>query len=77
MELVYSDAAELTLLTGVRHEVDHIYPIKGRKSCGLHVPSNLQVITWKENNHASARGNRPNERAPGASTATATACGAS
>jgi|HubBroStandDraft_6_1064221.scaffolds.fasta_scaffold09662_5 5-methylcytosine-specific restriction endonuclease McrA len=55
MELVYRDAAELTLLTGVRHEVDHIHPIKGRKSCGLHVPWNLQVLTWRENNRKRNR----------------------
>ena len=55
MELVYRDADELTALTGVRHEVDHIWPIKGRKSCGLHVPWNLQVITWKENNRKRNR----------------------
>ena len=42
-------------LTGVRHEVDHVWPIKGRKSCGLHVPWNLQVITWKENSRKRAR----------------------
>ena len=55
MELVYRDAAELTLLTGVRHEVDHVQPIKGRKSCGLHVPWNLQVLTWRENNRKRNR----------------------
>lgn len=55
MELIYRDAAELTLLTGVRHEVDHIQPIKGRKSCGLHVPWNLQVLTWRENNRKRNR----------------------
>lgn len=55
MELIYKDAAELTLLTGVRHEVDHINPIKGRKSCGLHVPWNLQVLTWRENSRKRNR----------------------
>jgi hypothetical protein len=55
IEQYYALARMRTAETGVRHAVDHIVPINGRKVSGLHVETNLQVISHSEN---SRKGNR-------------------
>lgn len=46
---LYLKAIELTKLTGVRYVVDHDYPLHGVTICGLHVLSNLKIMTQEEN----------------------------
>lgn len=46
---MYFEARRLTASTGIKHEVDHIVPSNHPLVCGLHVETNLQVITEFEN----------------------------
>lgn len=47
---LYLIAEELTNLTGVQYEVDHIIPLSHPLVCGLHCEANLQVLPRSVNN---------------------------
>ncbi|MFA6204235.1 MAG: hypothetical protein WC710_13745 [Gallionella sp.] len=55
---VYREAAKLTKLTGIRHDVDHVIPVRGRDVCGLHVGNNLQILTKEANQRKSNKHDR-------------------
>lgn len=46
---VYREARRLTKETGVKHHVDHYYPLKGEIVSGLHVHFNLRPIPAPDN----------------------------
>jgi hypothetical protein len=49
MKEIYDRARLLSEETGVKHEVDHIIPLKNELVCGLHVETNLRIVTKEEN----------------------------
>jgi len=55
IEQFYVHARYLTELTGVPHQVDHIYPLQGTTVSGFHCWQNLQILTAAEN---QSKGNR-------------------
>ena len=52
---MHTQAARLTVETGIIHHVDHVIPLQGKLVSGLHVHQNMQVLTGPVN---SAKGNR-------------------
>jgi 5-methylcytosine-specific restriction endonuclease McrA len=55
IKAIYKQCAERTKATGIKHAVDHIYPLTSTEVCGLHVAANLQILTKSENSSKSNR----------------------
>ena len=51
IKIVYEIAANMSKLDGIQYDVDHIIPLRGRNKSvsGLHILSNLQIITHQKN----------------------------
>lgn len=46
---IYAECRRISKETGVKHHVDHYYPLKNSLVCGLHCEYNLQIIPAAEN----------------------------
>lgn len=54
---IYKESKNISKISNVVHEVDHIIPIRSKTVCGLHVPWNLQIITRSQNRSKSNKVN--------------------
>lgn len=48
-------AAQLTLLTGVRHVLDHEIPLNHPRVCGLQCIANMRIVTYAVNAHKGGK----------------------
>lgn len=46
---IYAEAFRISGETGIKHQVDHVLPLQGRLVSGLHVHTNMQILTRAAN----------------------------
>jgi hypothetical protein len=52
---IYRECKRISAETGIKHHVDHYFPLKSDVVCGLHVEHNLRIIPASENH---SKGNK-------------------
>ena len=49
IKAIFKEAKTLSKATGINYHVDHIDPLQSKLVCGLHVETNLQLLSSQEN----------------------------